>query len=74
MPAVNTKASRPPRAAASGVQPNAVNEMVDGEPRAGVGMRLQLAHVVADAGQAFEPAIMVEQILDCLRGHVFFIE
>ena len=65
MPAVNTKASRPPSAAASAPREerNPVDEVVDRKGGARIAACCKLAHVVADAGQAFEPAIVVEQAL-----------
>ena len=69
MPAVNTNASRPPSAAASipALKPDAIDEIIDGKLRAGIGARLQLAHVVADAGQTLEAAVAIEQILHLRR-------
>ena len=46
-----------------GAEPDAMNEIVDGKLRARVLVRLQLAHVIADAGQALQAALAVEQIL-----------
>ena len=76
MPAVNTNASSPPKRGRQhpGIQPYAVDEMVDGQHRAGIGIRLQLPHVVADAGQAFEAAVAIEQVLDGRGLHAFFGE
>ena len=47
-----------------GEQRNAVDEIVERELCARIGTREQIPHVVADAGQPLEPAIVVEQMLD----------
>ena len=51
----------------AGVQPDAIDEIVEREARPRIGARLQVAHVVADAGQALQAAFAVEQVLDLRR-------
>ena len=65
IPAVKTKASTPCKAAASipAFSADAVDEIIDREGRARLRARLQLPHVVADAGQPLQAAIAVEEIL-----------
>ena len=55
-----------------GVQADAIDEVIDGKCGAGVGIRLQFAHVVADPGQAFETAFAIKQIFDCRRRSSLF--
>ena len=48
----------------AGEERDPMDEIVDSEGRARIGAGFKLAHIVADAGQAFQAAIMVEQVLD----------
>ena len=76
IPAVKTKASRPPSAAASmpGIEPDAIDEIVERESALRIGARLELAHVVADARKALEAAFAVEQILHRAGAHAFLVD
>ena len=66
MPAVKTKPSKPPSTAAKlpARQPDLVGEVVDGEGGARIIARQQFAHIVADAGEALETAVPVEEVLN----------
>src|SRR6185312_7508491 len=55
-----------------GVEADPVHEIVDGKGGARIGAGLELAHVVADAGQAFETAVAIEEILHLRRRHALF--
>jgi len=46
--------------------------IVDGKGRARIGVRLELTHIVADAGQALKPTIVVEETLDGGGIHSLF--
>jgi hypothetical protein len=61
MPAVNTKASPAQcRCQHPGVQPDAVDKIIDGECRARIRTRLEISHVIADAGQGpFKTAVTI---------------
>ena len=65
MPAVNTKRIEPAQRGRqhAGVETDAIDEIVEREARRGSRARLELAHVVADARQAFEAAFVIEQAL-----------
>src|SRR6266480_3762598 len=52
-----------------GVQAHPVGEIFYGKGRTGVGAGLQLAHVIAEARQALQPAIAIEEILNLRGGH-----
>ena len=52
---------------------NPVDEIVDRKGRARIAACFKLSHVIADAGQAFEPAIVVEQALRLLRAHALLL-
>ena len=66
MPAVKTSASSPPsdRGQGADLLGRAVDEIVDGQARGGLGAGEQVAHVVADAGDAEQPGLLVEERLD----------
>ena len=49
-----------------------VAEALDREGRARIGAGLELAHVVADAGQAFQAAVAIQEILHVRRRHALF--
>ena len=73
IPAVKTKASIPPSAAASmpALQTDPIGEIVERERGTRIGACLQVAHVVADAGEAFQAAFAIKQLLDLRGGHLF---
>ena len=64
MPAVNTKRIEPAerRRQHAGMEPDTVDEVFERERGARIGARLELAHVVADAGQALQAALVIEQV------------
>ena len=47
----------------AGMEPDAIDEIIERERRARIAARLELAHVVADPRQALEPALVIEQLL-----------
>ena len=55
-----------------GAESGAMNEIVDGKLRAWLLVGLQLAHVVADAREALQAAVAVEQVLHGRGVHAFF--
>ena len=56
----------------AGLQADAVDEIVEREARARICARLEFAHVVADAGQALQSALVIEQVLHLLGAHLLF--
>ena len=52
-----------------GEERDAVDEIVERELGARLGAREQVSHVVADAGQPLEPAVVIEQMLDLVGAH-----
>ena len=47
----------------AGTETDPVDEIVDRELRLGVGARLQLAHVIADAGEPLQSAVAIKEVL-----------
>ena len=76
MPAVKTKASRPPSAAASSpaLQRAAMDEVVEGEGGARVVAGEEVAHVVRDPGETLQAGAVVEEPGDLGGGHALFLD
>ena len=58
----------------AGEERDAVDEVIECELGARIRAREQVAHVVAYAGQALEPAVVIEQMLDLLGAHALLGE
>ena len=58
----------------AGVEADAIDEIVERERGPRIGARLELAHVVADAGQALQAALVVEQLLHRGGAHALLID
>ena len=56
----------------AGIEADPVDEVVDRERRTRVGAGFELAHVVADAGQALQAAVAVKEILHVRCRHALF--
>ncbi len=53
----------------AGMQADAVDEVVERQRRAWLGARQQLPYVIADAGEALQPTVLVEKLLNRGRAH-----
>src|SRR5579883_1262867 len=57
----------------AGEQGNAINEIVERELAPWRTASLQVPHVAAQPGEAFQPAIVIEKPLDLLRLHALLV-
>src|SRR5215467_11045129 len=56
------------------MEPDPIDEIVEREARLRVGTRFQLAHVVAEAREALQSALAIQQVLNLCGGHVLFLD